>query len=189
MLAAEALMNNEGRKTMALYALGDKRPQLGPDCWVADSAEVIGDVRLGREVSIWFNAVLRGDNEPITIGAGTNVQDGVILHDDEGIPLTIGAGVSIGHMAMLHGCTVGDGCLIGINAVILNRAVIGAHCIIGANALIPEGKVIPERSLVVGSPGRVIRTMTDEEVSRLHANAAHYREAAQRYRTALTRIG
>ncbi|MBI5780288.1 MAG: gamma carbonic anhydrase family protein [Rhodocyclales bacterium] len=174
---------------MALYALGDKRPRLEADCWVADSAEVIGDVRLGREVSIWFNAVLRGDNEPITIGAGTNVQDGVILHDDEGIPLTIGAGVSIGHMAMLHGCTVGDGCLIGINAVILNRAVIGAHCIIGANALIPEGKVIPERSLVVGSPGRVIRTLTDEEVARLHANAAHYREAAQRYRTALTRIG
>ena len=173
---------------MALYALGDKRPQLGPDCWVADSAEVIGDVRLGRGGSIWFNAVLRGDNEPIIIGEDTNVQDGVILHDDTGVPLTIGSRVSIGHMAMLHGCTVGDDCLVGINAVILNRAVIGARCIIGANTLVPEGKVIPEGSLVVGSPGRVIRSLTEDEVARIRMNAAHYREAALRYHALLERV-
>ena len=162
---------------------------LGKTIFIAKSADVVGKVKLGNFISVWFQAVIRGDVDSITIGDRTNIQDGTVVHVAPGYPTVIGAGVSIGHMAMLHGCTVGDGCLIGINAVILNRAVIGAHCIIGANALIPEGKVIPERSLVVGSPGRVIRTLTDEEVSRLHANAAHYREAAQRYRTALTRIG
>ena len=149
---------------------------------------MIGDVRMGPDVSIWFNAVVRGDNEPITIGAGTNIQDGAILHNDEGVPLTIGANVTVGHMAMLHGCTIGDGTLIGINAVILNHAVIGKECIIGANALIPERKVIPDRSLVVGSPGRVVRTLSDEEVAALRQNAQHYIDAARRYRRFLRRI-
>ncbi|HNQ48768.1 MAG TPA: gamma carbonic anhydrase family protein [Hydrogenophilus thermoluteolus] len=173
---------------MACFALDDKRPILSEGVWIAESAEVIGDVRLGPDVSIWFNAVVRGDNEPITIGAGTNIQDGAILHNDEGVPLTIGANVTVGHMAMLHGCTIGDGTLIGINAVILNHAVIGKECIIGANALIPERKVIPDRSLVVGSPGRVVRTLSDEEVAALRQNAQHYIDAARRYRRFLRRI-
>lgn len=173
---------------MACFALGEKQPRLAPGVWIAESAEVIGDVRLARNVSVWFHAVLRGDNEPITIGEGTNIQDGAILHNDTGIPLTVGAFVTIGHMVMLHGCTIGDGSLIGINAVILNRAVIGKECLIGANTLISEGKVIPDRSLVVGSPGRIIRTLTDEEVAGLYHNAHHYLEAAERYRHHLRRL-
>lgn len=169
---------------MTLYALGEDRPQFGPDGWIADNATVIGRVRAGARVSIWFNAVLRGDNDPITIGDDTNVQDGSVLHTDKGVPLTIGNGVTIGHMAMLHGCTVGDGSLIGIGAVLLNRCVIGEHCIIGAKALIPEGKVIPPRSLVVGAPGRIIRTLTDEEVEMLKTNATSYVEHAREYRQA-----
>ena len=175
-------------KKMTCYALGDKKPQLGHDVWVAESAEVIGDVRLGGRVSVWFHAVLRGDNEPITIGEGTNIQDGAILHNDIGIALTIGSFVTVGHMAMVHGCTIGDGALIGINAVILNQAVIGKECLIGANTLIPERKVIPDRSLVVGTPGRVIRTLTDDEVAALYQNAHHYIEAAERYRQGLVRL-
>ncbi|GAB6049569.1 gamma carbonic anhydrase family protein [Hydrogenophilus islandicus] len=173
---------------MACYALDDKKPILSEEVWIAESAEVIGDVRLAPRVSIWFHAVVRGDNEPITIGEGSNIQDGAILHNDIGVPLTIGAFVTVGHMAMLHGCTIGDGTLIGINAVILNHAVIGKSCIIGANTLIPERKVIPDRSLVVGSPGRVVRTLSDEEVAALQQNAHHYIDAAQRYRRALRRI-
>ncbi|NSL55315.1 gamma carbonic anhydrase family protein [Uliginosibacterium aquaticum] len=173
---------------MAVFALDDQKPELSKDAWVADSAQVIGRSKLGERVSVWFNAILRGDNEPITVGANSNIQDGAILHTDEGIPLTIGKNVSVGHMAMLHGCTVGDGTLIGMNAVILNRAVIGKHCLIGAKALIPEGKVIPDRSLVVGTPGRIIRELTDEEVARIEAGAAHYVENAARFRKGLRRI-
>jgi carbonic anhydrase/acetyltransferase-like protein (isoleucine patch superfamily) len=166
---------------MAIYALAEAQPQFGKGCWVADNATVIGKVVAGDNVSIWFNAVIRGDNEPITIGNNTNIQDGAVLHNDEGVPLTIGADVSVGHVAMLHGCTVGDGSLIGIGAVVLNHAVIGESCIIGAHALIPEGKVIPPRSLVVGTPGRVIRQLSDEEVAALRRNAHHYVENARRY--------
>ncbi len=173
---------------MAVFALGDKIPHLAADVWIADNATVIGDVRLAAGVSVWFGAVLRGDNAPITVGEGTNIQDGAILHNDEGVPLTIGAHVTVGHMAVLHGCTVGDGSLIGINAVILNHAVIGRDCLIGANALVPEGKVIPDRSLVVGSPGRVVRTLSDADVAALRQNAAHYLKAAARYRATLRRI-
>ncbi|MDO6384973.1 gamma carbonic anhydrase family protein [Uliginosibacterium sp. 31-12] len=173
---------------MAVFALNDQKPELSKDAWVADSAQVIGRSKLGERVSVWFNAILRGDNEPITVGANSNIQDGAILHTDEGIPLTIGENVSVGHMAMLHGCTVGDGTLIGMNAVILNRAVIGKHCLIGAKALIPEGKVIPDRSLVVGTPGRIIRELTDEEVARIEAGAVHYVENAARFRKGLRRI-
>jgi len=173
---------------MAVFALDEHVPELGKDAWIAASAQVVGKVVLGAQVSVWFNAVLRGDNEPITVGARTNIQDGAVLHNDEGVPLTIGEDVSVGHMAMLHGCTVGDGSLIGMHATILNRAVIGKHCLIGAKTLIPEGKVIPDRSLVVGTPGRIIRELTDEEVARLAAGAAHYVENAERFRKGLRQV-
>lgn len=170
---------------MALYSLTDKHPSLGREVWIAPNATVIGDVRLGDHASVWWNAVLRADNDTIAIGANSNIQDGSVLHADAGVPLTMGAGVTVGHLAMLHGCTIGDESLIGIKAVILNRAVIGRHCIIGANALIPEGKVIPERSLVMGSPGKVVRQLTDEEVARLRLAALGYVENARRYRAQL----
>jgi carbonic anhydrase/acetyltransferase-like protein (isoleucine patch superfamily) len=167
---------------MPIYTLGDRKPILGRDAWIAPNATVIGDVRLGDEASIWWNAVLRADNDTISIGAGSNIQDGSVLHVDDGVPLTLGANVTVGHMVMLHGCTVGEQSLIGIKSVILNRAVIGRHCIIGANSLIPEGKVIPERSLVMGSPGKVVRELTDEEVARLLLAAEGYVVNARRYR-------
>ncbi len=170
---------------MALYKLGDRHPSLARDVWIAPNATIIGDVRLGDNASIWWNAVLRGDNDTITIGANSNIQDGSVLHVDEGVPLTVGDHVTIGHLVMLHGCTVGDESLIGIKSVILNKAVIGRHCIIGANSLIAEGKVIPERSLVMGSPGKVVRQLTDEEVARLRGAALGYVENARRYRTEL----
>ncbi len=170
---------------MAIYSLGDRKPVLGPDAWVAPNATVIGDVRLGDNASIWWNAVVRGDNDTITIGAVSNIQDGSVLHVDAGVPLTLGANVTVGHQVMLHGCTIGDESLIGIKSVILNRAVIGRHCIIGANSLIPEGKVIPERSLVMGSPGKVVRQLSDDEVARLLMAAEGYVENARRYRAGL----
>lgn len=173
---------------MTTYALGDSSPQFGPDCWVADNATVIGRVVAGSNVNIWFNVVIRGDNDPITIGDNSNIQDGSVLHTDDGVPLTIGRDVTVGHKVMLHGCTVGDGSLIGINAVVLNRAVIGKGCIIGANALIPEGKVIPDRSLVVGSPGRIIRTLSDEDAQNLVAGASHYVDNARRYERELREV-
>jgi carbonic anhydrase/acetyltransferase-like protein (isoleucine patch superfamily) len=170
---------------MPIYALFDRVPQFGAGSWIADNATVIGSVHAGANVSIWYGAVIRGDNDPITIGDNTNVQDGSVLHTDDGVPLTIGSDVTIGHMVMLHGCTIGDGALIGINAVVLNHAVVGKHCIIGANALIPEGKVIPDRSLVVGSPGRIIRTLTDAEIEAIKANAQTYIAHAREYREGL----
>ncbi|HRQ57878.1 MAG TPA: gamma carbonic anhydrase family protein [Azoarcus taiwanensis] len=173
---------------MPIYALGDREPQLGENTWVADNATVIGRVFTGRNVSIWYNVVIRGDNDPIIIGDNTNIQDGSILHNDDGVPLRIGADVTVGHMVMLHGCEIGDGSLIGINAVILNHAVIGKNCIIGANALIPEGKVIPDRSLVVGSPGRIIRELSDEDIASLKVNAANYVENAKLYAESARRI-
>lgn len=174
---------------MAVYSLGDRQPSLGRDTWVAPNATIIGDVRLGDNASIWWNAVLRGDNDTITIGAGSNIQDGSVLHVDEGVPLTLGANVTVGHLVMLHGCSIGDESLIGIKSVILNNAQIGRHCIIGANSLIPEGKVIPERSLVMGSPGKVVRELTDEEVARLRLAAQGYVENARRYRALLAPAG
>ena len=163
------------------YRLGDVCVDTHPDSWTAPNATLIGNVRLEEGASVWFNAVLRGDNERILIGKDSNVQDGAVMHTDMGYPLTLGTGVTIGHNAMLHGCTVGDYSLIGINAVILNGAKIGKHCIIGANALIGEGKVIPEGSLVMGSPGKVVRDLTDEQKALLQASAAHYVKNAQRY--------
>lgn len=174
---------------MAIYTLGDRQPIFGQDAWVAPSATVIGDVRLGDQASIWWNAVVRGDTDTIAIGAGSNIQDGSVLHVDAGVPLTIGANVTVGHLVMLHGCTIGDESLIGIKSVILNKAVIGRHCIIGANSLIPEGKVIPERSLVMGSPGKIVRQLSDEEVARLLLAAQGYVENARRYRAGLKQTG
>ncbi|MDU9389645.1 gamma carbonic anhydrase family protein [Pseudomonas sp. zfem002] len=163
------------------YRLGDLRVETHPQSWVAPNATLIGKVRLQAGANVWFNAVLRGDNELIDIGENSNVQDGTVMHTDMGSPLTIGKGVTIGHNAMLHGCTVDDYSLIGINAVILNGAKIGKHCIIGANALIPEGKEIPDGSLVMGSPGKVVRELSDVQKQLLEASAAHYVHNAQRY--------
>lgn len=173
---------------MAIYALNNRAPRFGVGSWIADNATVVGAVDAGSNVSVWYSAVIRGDNDPITIGDNTNVQDGAVLHTDDGIPMTIGSNVSIGHMVMLHGCTIGDGSLIGINAVVLNRAVVGKHCIIGANTLIPEGRVIPDRSLVVGSPGRIIRELRDDEIAALKANAESYIAHAREYEEGLVRL-
>jgi len=162
--------------------LGDKKMKTdGDDFWIAPNATVIGDVILKKDASIWFNAVLRGDNEPIEIGEGSNVQDGAILHTDPGFKCTIGKLVTVGHMAMLHGCTIGDNSLIGIGAVILNKANIGKNCIIGAKALITENKVIPDNSLVVGSPGKVIREVSEEEKKAVFENTKHYQDNWKKY--------
>ena len=150
-------------------------------CWVAPSAVLLGKVRLEPDASVWFGAVLRGDNEWITVGRGSNVQDGCVLHTDPGIPLTIGPDCTIGHMVMLHGCTIGRGCLIGIGSIILNGASIGEECVIGANTLIAEGKVIPPRSMVIGSPGKIVRTLSDDEVKRFSGAAGRYVQNWQRY--------
>lgn len=164
------------------YSLGNDRVEMASDAWIADTAAVIGKVRLEAGANVWFGAVLRGDMELILIGEHSNVQDGAVMHTDSGFPLTLGKGVTVGHNAMLHGCTVGDYSLVGINAVVLNGAKIGKHCIIGANALVPEGKEIPDGSLVVGSPCKVVRELTDQQKKMLELSAAHYVHNAQRYR-------
>lgn len=166
---------------MAIYSIGEITPSLAPTAWVAPGAHVLGRVILHEGASVWFGAVLRGDNEPIVIGEGSNVQEGSVLHTDIGFPMTLGRGVTVGHQAMLHGCTVGDGSLIGIGAVILNGAQIGKGCLIGAGALIPERKVIPDGSLVVGSPGKVIRELDDAAQAGLQVNAQHYVANWRRY--------
>lgn len=163
------------------YRLGDSRVETHPQSWVAPNATLVGKIRLEAGANVWFGAVLRGDNELIHIGENSNVQDGSVMHTDMGYPLTLGTGVTVGHNAMLHGCTVGDYSLVGINAVILNGAKIGKYCIIGANTLIAEGKEIPDGSLVVGSPGKVVRELTEHQKKMLEASAAHYVHNAQRY--------
>jgi carbonic anhydrase/acetyltransferase-like protein (isoleucine patch superfamily) len=163
------------------YRLGSSCVEAAPSSWVAPTATLIGKVKLEAGANVWFNAVLRGDNELIHIGENSNVQDGSVLHTDMGSPLSIGRGVTIGHNVMLHGCTVGDYSLIGINAVVLNGAKIGKYCIIGANSLIGEGKEIPDYSLVMGSPGRVVRELSEAQKQMLEASAAHYVDNAQRY--------
>ena len=165
-----------------VYALGDRQVCCEGEYFIAPGAIVIGSVVLKNNASVWFNAVLRGDNDVITVGENTNIQDGAVLHTDGGIPLTIGNNCTIGHKVMLHGCTIGDGSLIGINAVVLNGAKIGRGCLIGANSLIPEGKEIPDFSLVMGSPGKVVRTMDEARAMGLSGNAMHYVENARRYR-------
>ena len=168
-----------------IYTLQGHTPVLhGKRHFIAPSASVIGSVILHDNVSIWFSAVVRGDNEPIRIGDSTNIQDGAVLHTDPGAPLTIGNNVTVGHLAMLHGCTIGDNCLIGIHSVILNHAVIGNNCLIGANTLITKNTVIPDNSLVL--PGKVLRTLKVEEIEAIRVNANHYVEHLKRYLTALT---
>ena len=173
---------------MPIYQLDNKTPQIAPDAWLADTAQVMGDVHLGAGVSVWFNTVLRGDNDPITIGEGSNIQDGSVLHTDEGVPLRIGKNVTVGHMVMLHGCTIGDESLIGIGAVILNGAVIGKNCLVGAGALVTEGKTFADGSLIIGSPAQAVRPLTPEQIERLRHSAQHYRDNAQRYRRGLQRL-
>ena len=163
------------------YDLENKKPKNSGENWVAPNATIIGDVTLEKNSSVWFNAVIRGDNENIHVGEGSNVQDGSVLHTDPGCPLRIGKDVTIGHIVMLHGCTIGDNSLIGIGAVILNNANIGKNCIIGAKALITENKEIPDNSLVVGAPGRVVRKLTDEEIGKITENAKHYQDNWKRY--------
>ena len=167
------------------YSLGDRKVVCKGDYWIADNAIVIGSVVLENNASVWFNCVVRGDNDVITIGENSQLQDGCVVHVDPGHPLTLGKDVSVGHMAMLHGCTVGDGTLIGIKSVILNDAVIGRNCVIGANTLIPEGNKIPDGSLVLGSPGKVVRQLTEDEFREFSGTAANYVKAWQRYKSEL----
>jgi carbonic anhydrase/acetyltransferase-like protein (isoleucine patch superfamily) len=174
---------------MPIYKIGDDSPDIAPDAFVAPNATVIGKVILKSRASVWFGAVLRGDNELITIGESSNVQEGAVLHTDPGVPLVLGDRVTVGHQAMLHGCTIGDGSLIGIQAVILNGAVIGKHCLVGAGAVVTERKQFPDRSLILGSPAKVVRQLTDEDVARLEASAASYANRQEQYKVELTQIG
>jgi len=165
-----------------IYDLEKNVPEISADSWVAPNAIIIGKVKLEKNSSIWFNAVLRGDIEKIVIGENSNIQDGSVLHTDPGYPLTVGKGVTVGHMVMLHGCEISDDTLIGIGSTILNKAKIGKNCIIGANTLVTENKVIPDNSLVLGSPGKVIRKVTDDEIKVICENAKHYVENSKRYK-------
>ena len=165
-----------------IYELNGKKPECHGDHWIAESADVIGNVVLGDQVSIWFNAVLRGDNDPITVGRASNIQDGSVLHTDIGSPLTIEAGVTVGHKVMLHGCTIGKNSLIGINSVVLNGARVGKNCLVGANSLIPEGKDIPDGSLVMGSPAKVIRQLDERAIDGLRMSSQNYIANYKRFR-------
>jgi carbonic anhydrase/acetyltransferase-like protein (isoleucine patch superfamily) len=173
---------------MPIYQLGDASPDIHPSAYITDTAKIIGKVKIDAKASIWFDVTIRGDNELIHVGENSNVQEGCILHTDMGFPLTIERNVTIGHQAMLHGCTVGEGSLIGIQAVILNGAKIGKNCLVGAGALVTEGKEFPDNSLIVGSPAKVIRTLSDEAIANMHKNAAHYVLRGQEYKTQLRRI-
>jgi carbonic anhydrase/acetyltransferase-like protein (isoleucine patch superfamily) len=175
---------------MTLYALGDVRvraPSSGR-YWVAPNAVVLGNVEIGEDASVWFGTTIRGDNEPIRLGARSNIQDGCVLHTDPGFPMTIGEDCTIGHMVMLHGCTIGRGSLIGIGSIILNGARIGEECLIGANTLIAEGKEIPPRSMVLGSPGKIVRQLSDDDVKRFGGAAGRYVENWQRFKSGLNAL-
>ena len=165
-----------------IYDFEKNVPDVHPDAWVAPNATLIGKVKLEKNSSIWFNAVLRGDIELISIGENSNIQDGSVLHTDPGYNLNVGKGVTVGHMVMLHGCQISDDTLIGIGSIILNNAKIGKNCIIGANSLITENKIIPDNSIVVGSPGRVLRKVTEEEIKAIHENAKHYVDGSKKYK-------
>jgi carbonic anhydrase/acetyltransferase-like protein (isoleucine patch superfamily) len=173
---------------MAIYQLGEHAPVIAPSAYVTDEATLIGRVTLHENTSIWFNVTARADNEPITIGKNSNVQEACVLHADPGFPLTVGENVSVGHQAMLHGCTVGDGSLIGIQAIILNGAKIGKHCLVGAGALVTEGKEFPDNSLIIGAPAKVVRTLNSDEIARLEQSAQHYVERALLFKTDLKRV-
>ncbi len=174
---------------MAIYELDNISPQMPESVWVADSAQVMGNVELGEDTSVWFGVVIRGDTECIRIGRGSNIQDASVLHADIGKPLTVGDHVTVGHKVMLHGCTIGDGSLIGIGAVVLNGAKIGKGCIVGAGALVTEGKEFPDGSMIIGSPAKSVRELTAEEQASLKMGALHYIENARRFKTSLHKIG
>ena len=173
---------------MALYQLDEHFPRLADGVWVADSAQVIGNVELAEGASIWFGAILRGDNEPLRIGKGSNVQDGTVIHSDIGFPATLGENVTVGHQVMLHGCTIGDGSLIGIKAVVLNGAKIGRNCLVGAGSLVTEGKEFPDGSMIFGSPAKAVRQLTPEQIEGLQTAAADYIRNANRYKAGLKKI-
>ncbi|WP_299591870.1 gamma carbonic anhydrase family protein [uncultured Tateyamaria sp.] len=173
---------------MTLYALGDDRPQIADDTWVAPDANVIGKVILEDRVSVWFGCTIRADHEDIRIGAGSNVQENCVMHIDLGYPLTIGPGCTIGHKVMLHGCTIGENSLIGMGATVLNGAKIGKNCLIGAGALITEGKEIPDGSLVMGVPGKVVRDLDEQAIQGLRASALHYQENMRKFRDEMIEV-
>ncbi|TDA47814.1 gamma carbonic anhydrase family protein [Burkholderia pyrrocinia] len=174
---------------MAIYQLDDRVPLIHESAFVADSATVIGDVRLAPHSSVWFGATLRGDTEPIVVGNGSNIQDGAVLHAEAGQPLEIAESVTVGHQAVLHGCTIGKGSLIGIQAVVLDGAVIGRQCLVGAGTIVTAGKVFPDRTLILGTPAKVVRALSDNELAKLEANIRFYAEQRRtRYRDKLTRI-
>jgi carbonic anhydrase/acetyltransferase-like protein (isoleucine patch superfamily) len=174
---------------VAIYKLGDDAPNIHETAFVAENATIIGKVVLERNASVWFGATLRGDNEPIRVGAHSNVQESSVLHTDPGFPLEIGPNVTVGHQAMLHGCTIGENSLIGIQAVILNGAVIGRNCLVGAGAVVTEGKVFPDNSVIIGAPARVARTATDEDIARIQRATQSYVERRQFFKERLVRIG
>lgn len=174
---------------MAIYELDGVAPQVAASAWVADSGQVMGDVVLGEDASVWFGTVVRGDTARITIGAGTNVQDASVLHADYGKPLVIGERVTVGHQVMLHGCTVGDESLIGIGAIVLNGAKIGRNCLVGAGSLVTEGKEFPDGSMILGSPAKVVRQLTPEQIEGLRQSARHYMENARRFKAGLRKLG
>ncbi len=174
---------------MAIYQLGDDTPEVHPTAYVADSADVIGKVHLAENSSVWFGVVIRGDTDHIRIGRGSNIQDNSVLHTDEGIELVIGEDVTVGHGVMLHGCSIGDGALIGIGAIVLNRARIGRGCLVGAGSLVPEGKEFPDHSLIMGSPAKVVRTLSPEQAERLAHSAGHYAVRGQSYPQQLKKVG
>ena len=174
---------------MAVYELDGVAPEIAGSAWVADSAQVMGRVSLGVDASVWFGTVVRGDTESITIGEGSNVQDASVLHADLGMPLVIGRHVTVGHQVMLHGCTIGDESLIGIGAIVLNGAKIGKNCLVGAGALVTEGKEFPDGSMILGSPARVVRPLTPEQIAGLRRSAQHYIDNARRFKTGLRKLG
>lgn len=174
---------------MAIYQLGDHAPEIDSSAYIAESASVIGKVKIESNASIWFGVTIRGDNELIRVGENSNVQEGCVLHTDPGFLLTIGKNVTIGHQAMLHGCTIGEGSLIGIQAIILNGAKIGKNCLVGAGALVTEGKEFPDNSLIIGSPAKAVRILSDEDVARMHGNTDNYVKRGQLFKTQLKRIG
>ena len=173
---------------MAVYSLDQVTPKVDPTAWVAESAEVMGNVVLEADSSVWFNAVLRGDNEPIHIGRGSNIQDGCVLHSDHGQPLTVGQNVTVGHQVMLHGCTIGDESLIGIGAVVLNGVRIGKNCLVGAGSLVTEGKEFPDGSMILGSPAKAVRQLSPEQIEGLRRSARGYQQNARRFSAGLKRV-
>lgn len=173
---------------MAIYQLDDLSPAIHDSAWVADSAAVIGNVTLSEDSSVWFGVVIRGDTETITVGKGSNIQDNSVLHADHGMPLVIGDNVTVGHQVMLHGCTIGDGSLIGIQAVVLNGAKIGKNCLVGAGSLVTEGKEFPDGCMILGSPAKAVRQLTDAQIEGLKMSAQHYIDNARRYKTGLKKL-